>query len=82
MDKYIHLQTAFGGLFYFHNGASNSGKSGLVLFLCPKGGETMKNKKKEKGHYIFRKYIRNPKTGKIIYASDYGKKAFKIWVKD
>jgi hypothetical protein len=35
-----------------------------------------------KGHYIFRKYRRNPKTGKIVYASAYGKKAFKIWVKD
>lgn len=54
----------------------------LVLFLCPKGGDTMNDKKKEKGHYIFRKYVRNHKTGEIIYASSYGKKAFKIWVKD
>lgn len=42
----------------------------------------MSQKGSEQGHYIFRKYIRNPKTGKIIYASSYGKKAFKIWVKD
>lgn len=42
----------------------------------------MNVKKKEKGHYIFRKYVRNHKTGEIIYASAYGKKAFKIWVKD
>jgi hypothetical protein len=42
----------------------------------------MAKKEKEQGHYIFRKYIRNPKTGEIIYASAYGKKAFKIWVKD
>lgn len=54
----------------------------LVLFLCPKGGDAMNDKKKEKGHYIFRKYVRNHKTGEIIYASSYGKKAFKIWVKD
>lgn len=53
-----------------------------MLFLCPKGGGIMNDKKKEKGHYIFRKYVRNPKTGEIIYASSYGKKAFKIWVKD
>ncbi len=36
----------------------------------------------KKGHYIFRKYFRHPKTGRIIYASWYGKKAFKIWVND
>lgn len=54
----------------------------LVLFLYPKGGDDMNKKGKEQGHYIFRKYIRNPKTGEIIYASAYGKKAFKIWVKD
>ena len=42
----------------------------------------MDEKKKEQGYYIFRKYRRDPKTGKIIYASAYGKKAFKIWVKD
>lgn len=42
----------------------------------------MSKKKKEHGHYIFRKYIRNHKTGEIIYASSYGKKAFKIWVND
>ena len=54
----------------------------LVLFLYPKGGDKVSKKEKEKGHCIFRKYIRNPKTDKIIYASAYGKKAFKIWVKD
>ena len=43
---------------------------------------TKKEKSKEKGHYIFRKNVRNPKTGKLIYASNYGKKAFKIWIKD
>ena len=37
---------------------------------------------KEKGHYIFRASRRNPKTGQIEYAKNYGKKAFKIWVKD
>lgn len=43
----------------------------------------MKNKQaKEKGHYIFRPYFRHPKTGKIIYARTYGKKVFKIWIKD
>ena len=47
-----------------------------------RGGEHMEKKKKERGHYIFRKYIRNAKTGEIICASKYGKKAFKIWVKD
>ena len=37
---------------------------------------------KEKGHYIFRASRKNPKTGQIEYAKDYGKKAFKIWVND
>ena len=41
----------------------------------------MEKAKKEKGYYIFRPYKKDPKTGKIIYASTYGKKAFKIWVK-
>jgi len=36
----------------------------------------------EKGHYIFRASRRNPKTGHIEYAKDYGKKAFKIRVND
>ena len=45
-----------------------------------KGGVIMKNKKKQKGYYIFRSSRRDPKTGKIIYASSYGKKAFKIWI--
>jgi len=34
----------------------------------------------EKGYYIFRKSYRNPKTGQIMKASDYGKKAWKIWI--
>ncbi|MGN0523012.1 MAG: hypothetical protein ACI4IG_01935 [Eubacterium sp.] len=42
----------------------------------------MKNKNERNGHYIFRPYIRNAKTGKIIYAKNYGKKAFKIWIED
>ena len=33
-----------------------------------------------KGHYIFVKWFKHPKTGQVIYASDYGKKAFRIWV--
>lgn len=35
------------------------------------------NKKRQ---YIFVKWFKHPKTGQIIYASDYGKKAFKIWI--
>ena len=30
------------------------------------------------GNYIFVKWFKHPKTGKILYASNYGKKAFKI----
>ena len=41
----------------------------------------MDKKKKEQGYYIFRKYIRNPRTGEVLCATNYGKKAFKIWVK-
>lgn len=44
--------------------------------------KTVKKEKTGKGHYIFRKSFRHPKTGKILYAEDYGKKAFKIWIKD
>lgn len=40
----------------------------------------MNQEKSKKGYYIFRSKIRNPRTGKIIYASQYGKKAFKIWI--
>ena len=36
----------------------------------------------ERGHYIFRASRKNPKTGQIEYAKNYGKKAFKIWVND
>lgn len=35
---------------------------------------------RELGYYIFRKSYRHPKTGKIMIASDYGKKAWKIWI--
>ena len=68
--------------------ASISEKSGLVLFLCPKGGVSMKKGTcektivQEKGRYIFRASRKNPKTGQIEYAKSYGKKAFKIWVND
>lgn len=37
---------------------------------------------KEKGHYIFRAWITNPKTGEKIYAKDKGLKAFRIFVKN
>ena len=80
-------QTADGGLYLLLK-ASISEKSGLVLFLCQKGGEIVekntceKSIGKEKGHYIFRASRKNPKTGQIEYAKDYGKKAFKIWVND
>lgn len=43
----------------------------------------LKTKHVPKGyHYIFVKYVRNPKTGKIYFASAYGKKAFRILVKN
>ena len=35
---------------------------------------------KNKGYYIFRTYI-TTKDGRVIYASEYGKKAFKILIK-
>ena len=34
----------------------------------------------KKGHYMFIRWFKHPKTGQIINASDYGKKAFRIWV--
>ena len=34
----------------------------------------------KKGRYIFVKWFKHPKTGQVLYASDYGKKAFRIWV--
>lgn len=37
---------------------------------------------RKKGHYIFVKWYKHPKSGKIINASDYGKKAFRIWVEN
>ena len=37
---------------------------------------------KSKGHYIFRTWITNPKTGEKIYAKDKGIKAFPIWVEN
>ena len=36
-------------------------------------------KEKENRPFIFRKWIRT-KSGYIIYASEYGKKAFKIYI--
>ena len=35
----------------------------------------------EKGHYVYRTYI-TLKDGSRIYAKSYGKKAFRIFVKD
>jgi hypothetical protein len=35
---------------------------------------------KERGYYIFRTRI-TTKSGKILYAREYGRKAFRIWVK-
>ena len=35
---------------------------------------------KKTGYYIFVTRYRNPKTGKIMIASNYGKKAFKLWI--
>lgn len=35
---------------------------------------------KKNGRYIFVKWYKHSKTGKIINASDYGKKAFRIWI--
>lgn len=37
-------------------------------------------KNKKNGYYIFVRSYRHAKTGKIIKASDYGKKAFRIWI--
>lgn len=34
----------------------------------------------ENGYYIFRKSFRHPKTGKLMLASNYGRKAWKIWI--
>lgn len=33
-----------------------------------------------KGYYIFVRSYRHPKTGKLMIASDYGKKAFRLWI--
>ena len=46
------------------------------------------NKKKEElhmknsrnGYYIFVKSYKHPKTGKLMIASDYGKRAFRLWI--
>lgn len=32
------------------------------------------------GYYIFVRWFKHPKTGQILYASNYGKKAFRIWI--
>ena len=87
-EKYIHFKDCYWQSFIFIKKASISEKSGLVLFLCPKGGDNMKKDTceksivQERGHYIFRASRKNPKTGQIEYAKNYGKKAFKIWVND
>jgi len=39
----------------------------------------MKRSEKE-GHWIYTAYI-TLRNGRVIYASDYGLKAFRIWVK-
>ena len=57
----------------------------MLLFFAigfQKKGDNNMEKKPENGHYIFVKYYRNVKTGKIMYASAYGKKAFKLWIRD
>ena len=33
-----------------------------------------------KGYYIFRRSYIHPRTGKVMVASDYGKKAFRLWI--
>lgn len=33
-------------------------------------------------HYVFVKYVKNPKTGVIRFAKDYGKKAFRLIIKN
>lgn len=38
-------------------------------------------KNESNGHYIFVTYV-TKKDGTRVYASQYGKKAFRIWVKD
>ena len=35
---------------------------------------------KGKGYYIFVKAYKHLKTGKLMIASDYGKKAFRLWI--
>ena len=39
----------------------------------------VKNKSSQKGYFIFRTWI-TTKDGKKIYARDYGKRAFPIWI--
>lgn len=33
-----------------------------------------------RGNFIYRASRKNPATGELEYAKDYGKKAFKIWI--
>lgn len=35
----------------------------------------------QNGYCIFVKSYKHPKTGKIMYASEYGKKAFRLLIK-
>lgn len=48
---------------------------------CPLPIENEESENKTGGHYIFRSSMVK-KNGVKIYAKDYGKKAFRIWVTD
>lgn len=37
-------------------------------------------KNPQKGYYIFVKSYKHPKTGRLMIASEYGKKAFRLWI--
>jgi hypothetical protein len=44
--------------------------------------DTHKVRGPEEGHFIWRAWKIDPKTGDRMYAKDYGFKAWKIWVPD
>ena len=50
-------------------------RNSFAIVVSKLGGIYMK-----KGHYIFVKSYKHPKTGKIMMASDYGKKAFRLLI--
>lgn len=50
-------------------------RNSFAIVVSKLGGFHMK-----KGHYIFVKSYKHPKTGKIMMASDYGKKAFRLLI--